>query len=441
MPKRITLGKKLSGVLFWSIISAAFIGPGTVTTASNAGASFGTSLLWALLFSTIATIILQEAAARITIATGKNLGEVIVEKYRQARRWRIPLWLFLGILIGCAAYEAGNILGAVSGVGLVSDLHSSYFILILGLVASILLWFGTYKNIAHAMGLIVAVMGIIFIIAAFSTPVGFVEIVSDSFIPSLPPGSAILTISLIGTTIVPYNLFLASGISKGQSLTEMRFGIILAVSIGGIISMAILIAGMQVSGEFTFAAVSQALENTFGAFGKWLFAIGLFAAGFTSTITAPLAAAITGQSLLGSRDLAQSSQNWSFRSIWITVLVAGLVFSLSGVKPIPAIIAAQAINGILLPLFAAFLFLVMNDRILLNKSYLNGFLLNVAMLMIVGVTTFLGVNNIMKAIDRLTHGLDLHSYAWPVAMSGSLLVMVLLSYAWMRARNIRIQNP
>ena len=440
MPKQIALGKKLSGILFWSIISAAFIGPGTVTTASNAGASYGTSLLWALVFSTMATIILQESAARITIATGKNLGEIIVIKYRQARRLRIPLILFLGILIGCAAYEAGNILGAISGLQLISEMPSSIFIMLLAVSASILLWFGSYKSIAHVMGLIVAMMGIIFLIAAFTTPVRLSEIVKGAFIPTLPQGSAILAISLIGTTIVPYNLFLASGISQGQTLKEMRFGIILAVLIGGIISMAILLAGMQVDGEFTFEAVSLSLEKTFGIVGKWLFAVGLFAAGFTSTITAPLAAAITGQSLLGDEYTNRSMQSWRFRSVWLIVIVAGLVFSLSGIKPIPAIIAAQAINGVLLPLFATFLFVVMNDSSLLSKSFLNGFWLNVGMIIIVGVTTFLGVNNIVKVVDQLNPGYAWQAYAGPISMVGAILLMSILVLSWFRAKNITAQN-
>ncbi|MCB0548279.1 MAG: divalent metal cation transporter, partial [Phaeodactylibacter sp.] len=74
MPKAISIRQGLSSVLFWSIISAAFIGPGTVTTAAKAGASFQLQLIWALAFSIFATIILQEAAARITLASGKNLG-------------------------------------------------------------------------------------------------------------------------------------------------------------------------------------------------------------------------------------------------------------------------------------------------------------------------------------------------------------------------------
>ena len=114
MSKRISFQQGISSVLFWSIISAAFIGPGTVTTTSRAGASFGLSLLWTLVFSTVATILLQETAARITLASGKNLGEIIARQYGQGNSRRIHWFVFLALAFGCAAYEAGNLLGAIS---------------------------------------------------------------------------------------------------------------------------------------------------------------------------------------------------------------------------------------------------------------------------------------------------------------------------------------
>ena len=114
MSKQLSWSKGLSSILFWSIISAAFIGPGTVTTAAKAGATFKLDLLWALVFSIIATVILQEAAARITIASGKNLGQIIAIKFKGSAWWQ--WFLFLSIAFGCAAYQAGNMLGAISGL-------------------------------------------------------------------------------------------------------------------------------------------------------------------------------------------------------------------------------------------------------------------------------------------------------------------------------------
>ena len=67
-------GSKVSSVILWSVISAAFIGPGTVTTAVTAGSVYQLDLMWAVVFATIACILLQEVSARITIASGLSLG-------------------------------------------------------------------------------------------------------------------------------------------------------------------------------------------------------------------------------------------------------------------------------------------------------------------------------------------------------------------------------
>lgn len=106
---------KVSSVILWSVISAAFIGPGTVTTAVTAGSRYEIQLLWAVVFATIACIVLQEVSARIIIASGLNFGQALEMKFGiQAGRW--IKWVVAGpVLLGCAAYEAGNILGAVSG--------------------------------------------------------------------------------------------------------------------------------------------------------------------------------------------------------------------------------------------------------------------------------------------------------------------------------------
>ncbi|MCB0845328.1 MAG: divalent metal cation transporter, partial [Bacteroidetes bacterium] len=112
----------VTSILFWSVISAAFIGPGTVTTASKAGATYHTELLWALVFSTLACIILQEAAARIPLGSGFNLGEAIAEKLGSGKNRWVKIAVAGSVIFGCAAYQAGNILGAVSGVGLLFDI-------------------------------------------------------------------------------------------------------------------------------------------------------------------------------------------------------------------------------------------------------------------------------------------------------------------------------
>ncbi len=108
--------RRLSAILLWSVIAAAFIGPGTVTTAAAAGAGFGLALLWTLVFSTVACLVLQEASARLTLVSGRNLGQALRHRYPAGFTGTAVLLLVLGgIVLGCAAYEAGNILGGVAG--------------------------------------------------------------------------------------------------------------------------------------------------------------------------------------------------------------------------------------------------------------------------------------------------------------------------------------
>ncbi len=427
MAKRISFGKGASSVLFWSVVSAAFIGPGTVTTAAKAGASFQLALLWALLFSTIATIILQEAAARVTIASGKSLGEIISLKYHSSSSDSIKMVLFLAIAFGCAAYQTGNLLGAIAGLELMTDVDSKLLLLAVGLVCASILFLGNIQLIARVLGTVVAFMGLLFFYVALQSDFEIYDVFEAAFLPSIPNGSALLIIGLIGTTIVPYNLFLASGISKGQSVREMRIGISLAVLIGGLISMAILLVGMQIEGEFSFQALASTLSDSVGDWAAALFAAGLFVAGFTSSITAPLAAAITARSFFQSETNNWAMNSRNFRLVWGVILGIGLLFGLADVKPIPAIILAQAINGVLLPIVAIFLLLIVNDKGLFLDGFTNSNLSNALMLIIVSVACFLGLYNILKVLAQLASA-DTTSATlyWSAAMITGLITLGLI---------------
>lgn len=419
MPSTTSFRTRLLSVLFWSIIAAAFIGPGTVTTASKAGASLGMGLLWALLFSIVATIFLQEAAARITIASGKNLGEILAAKYGAVGKSGLKWVLFFAVAFGCAAYQAGNMLGALGGIGLFASVSLQLMTVVLAVICGAFLWSGNYKRIANLLGFVVALMGSAFIITALRSSLSPADW-EGAFVPSVTNANALLIIGLIGTTIVPYNLFLGSGISKGQAMNDMRWGLALAVIIGGIISIAIMVVGTQVDGEFSFAAIASAMSDKMGPQGAIVFGIGLFAAGVSSSITSPLAAAVTAKSLF---DWPPTSQK--FRLVWLTILGVGLLFGLLDVKPIPAIIMAQAINGALLPIIAIFLLLTVNDRDLLPTEYVNTLTANIITLLIVGVTCFLGLHNVWQALEKVIpalQNLGVTSF-W---VNGSLSVLIML---------------
>ncbi|MFK7954361.1 MAG: divalent metal cation transporter, partial [Ekhidna sp.] len=118
-----------------TLVTAAFIGPGTLTVCTISGANFGYTLLWVLLFATISTIILQEMAARLGLITQRGLGEAIRSQIQHPIvKWLSIALVFTAIIIGNAAYEAGNISGAVLGISSVAG-ESSDWALIIGAIS------------------------------------------------------------------------------------------------------------------------------------------------------------------------------------------------------------------------------------------------------------------------------------------------------------------
>jgi Mn2+/Fe2+ NRAMP family transporter len=349
------LKNKLGAILFWSVISAAFIGPGTVTTAAAAGAGFGLDLVWVLVVSTFACVVLQVNVTRISIDHDKNLGELLNEKFQKLRF--IPGALGISVIFGCAAYQAGNLLGASLGVSLLSDIDARWILLVIVAFASSMLWFGSVQAVVRILGTIVAMMGVAFIIIAFSVDFDLHEIIGESLIPKVPIGAEVMVMGLIGTTIVPYNLFLGSGLSKGRELSSSVFGLVLAISLGGLISIAILLVGTLVVEPFGFEKLSGVLSSRMGSGANWLLGIGLFSAGFTSAMTAPLAAVFTYKSVFTNKKKSRSG-----RSIWMLVMGSGLVFGFFSFKPIPVIIMAQALNGLVLPFITGFILYIVANR-------------------------------------------------------------------------------
>jgi manganese transport protein len=421
--------KRVAQVLFWSVISAAFIGPGTVTTAASAGAQHGFALLWALAFSTLACLVLQEASARLTVVSGRDLGEAIRERFsRGALGVAVPVFALVAIVLGCAAYEAGNLLGGVAGAVLTTGLPRTVLTLGAGGVAFTLLWLGTTRTVPRVLGGVVAFMGVAFLLTAIRLGPQPGPLVRGTLVPHLPPGSPLLVLGLIGTTVVPYNLFLGSGIARGQKLGELRFGLTVAIVLGGLISMAVLVVGTAVDPPFAFDALGQALRSRLGGWAESLLGYGLLAAGLSSAITAPLAAAVAARSLLSRPGSeagrgARPERTWSYRGVWLFVLLTGMGFGLAEVQPIPAIILAQVLNGVLLPFVAVFLLLLVNDVRLMGRDGLNGPVSNVAMGLVVAVTVLLGMLNVSKAVASVA-GLTPPAEG-PLLLWAGLLVIVL----------------
>jgi len=415
----MNLKNNLGAVLFWSVISAAFIGPGTVTTAAAAGAAYGIDLVWVLVISTLACAVLQVNVTRITIQSDKTLGELLLDNFRKYRF--IPVALGFSIVFGCIAYQAGNLLGASLGISLLLDVSQKWVLVIIVLLSSAMLWFGSIQLIVRGLGGIVAIMGLAFVIITFSTGFSFIDIVAVSVTPSIPAGSEILIMGLIGTTIVPYNLFLGSGLSKGKELSASVVGLVLAISLGGIISIAILLSGTLISGTFDFQKLSHELTTQLGSWANVLLGIGLFSAGFTSSLTAPLAAVFTMRSIFPQHRTLQDRQSRSYRAIWGVIMGSGLVFGFFNIKPIPAIILAQAINGIILPFIAVFILILVGSANIGSKpGSINVTLLAIVVFLLIVIGSF----SFLKILFDPSLSLIVSSVVFGVLVVGAVLVLM-----------------
>jgi len=395
------------------LVAAAFIGPGTVTLCTIAGVNFGYALLWAMALSIIATVTLQEMSARLGIITQKGLSEVIRTEIKHPIFRRLIIILVLSaIVIGNAAYEAGNISGSVLGLETVfknysfelGSLNFNVLSLVIGLVAFVLLYLGSYKVLEKVLITLVILMSVSFLITAVLTKPDLAEVFKGIFVPTTPNESILTIIGLIGTTVVPYNLFLHASLVKEKwnqqsDLKHAKKDTAIAVVLGGLVSMCIIISAAAIQNQEVSSAADLAmgLEPLFGSYAKYFLALGLFAAGITSTITAALAAAYVATGCLGWNTELKSTK---FRAVWMIILFLGVLFSSLGIKPIEIIKFAQAANGMLLPVIAGFLLWIMNKKSVLG-DFKNTKLQNGIGFIILTVTLFLGLKSIFKVLEQM----------------------------------------
>lgn len=389
-----------------ALVAAAFIGPGTVTLCTIAGVTFGYNLLWAMTLSIVATIVLQEMAARVGIITQKGLAEVIREQINSVILRRFAILLILSaIVIGNGAYEAGNITGSSLGLtAIFGNTYSNIYPIIIGVIAFGLLFIGNYKILERCLIVLVIIMSFSFLIAAIMTKPDLSLLIKGMFIPTLPDKSLLTVIGLIGTTVVPYNLFLHASLvkEKWKKKSDLKFArkdTFISIILGGFVSMAIIISASAIGGGNISSVLDLAkgLEPLYGTAAKYFLGIGLFAAGITSSITAPLAAAFVANGCFGWKaDL----KDFRFRLAWFFILIIGVSFSFLKFTPIEIIKFAQIANGILLPVIALFLLWVVNKTSVLGK-YKNGMLHNIISVFIILITIVLGIKSIMKVFELL----------------------------------------
>lgn len=406
------LTQKLKDIGPGAIVAAGFIGPGTVTTCTVSGASYGYTLLWAMLFSTIATIVLQEMSARLGIVSQKGLGDALRSKFTSnAMRVLLAVLVIAAVFIGNIAYETGNLTGAIMGAqAIFPAIPKVAFAIILGAFGFALLWTGSYKHVEKVLTGLVLLMSALFLTTAIAVGPDIVEIIKGLFIPRVPQmeRSWFYIAGLIGTTVVPYNIYLhASSAAKKwkreEDVKSSRLDTILSIGLGGIVSMCIIItASAAFSGTGATIAngadMAAQLQPVLGSWATVAMGLGLFAAGATSMITAPLSAAFACSGILG---WGEDMKKMRFKAFWMIVLLFGVfAASVLGASPTEIILFAQAANAFLLPITAILLLICCNDKKLMGK-FSNNIINNVLGVIVLAVTVFIAVRNMTAFTESL----------------------------------------
>lgn len=389
---RLISSVRLRLLAFLAVFGPGFItanvdnDPGGIFTYSLAGAKFGYALLWTLIPTVIALVVVQETAARMGAVTGKGLQDLIREEFG------LRTTVLVTIVFGLA--DVGNIIAEFAGLSAGMGLFgvSKYIVVPIG---AFLVWFvvvhNSYRPVERVLIIFSAVFFVYPVSALLAHPNWHLAL-RDTFVPVVSKNSEylVMVIGMVGTTITPWMQFYlqASVVEKGigkRQYSLCRLDVVSGCIIACIIAFFIVLAcasTLYVSGyrNVTDAAdAAGALRPLAGQFAYVLFAVGLINASMLSAAILPLATAYNICEGLGVESGVNKSFGEAPQFYWLyTLLVAGG----AGVVLIPhlpllqVILYSQVANGVLLPFLLIFMLILVNRKDLMGE-YRNSPLANV----------------------------------------------------------------
>jgi len=313
--------KELASMLYWTMLAACTVGPGTVVTCARAGAEFDLRLTWALLFASALAYTLQEGTARLTIVSGKSLGQCLRIKYQNSTKvynTAILCWVVAGsVILGNTLYECNNWAGGIDAVMSIpgaSDLTGSAAVglrvgccIAYAVVVLALLYTDKTDTLGIFLGFVMMGMVILFLVVVALMGMDW-EKFAWSLLPNLPEKTdrsaepADIIISLVGTTSIGFNLFLGGAMAKGKELVSAQRGIAFSTVSALMVSVLIMIVGAGyhqegAAAKFTITQLAVFITQFVGKAGVVVFAVGFIAAALSSMLTVPLGAALTADSV------------------------------------------------------------------------------------------------------------------------------------------------
>lgn len=390
----------------WLLLAA--LGPGVVTamagndaggisTYSTVGAKFGYATLWVVPIMCVLLVVVQMTAARMGAVTGKGFAALIRERFGI----RLTALAMLALLIGNVATTFSEFAGIASGMEMFGV--SKYLSVP---VAAIAVWLlivgGSYKRVEKVF-LILSLVFVTYVIAAFMAKPNWNEALISTVVPHVVNDTSFvsLTIAMIGTTIAPWMMFFAQSnvVEKGVSIKDFfsqRVDVVSGTVAACLVAWFIIITtgtvlfpqGIQIESA---ADAAQALAPFAGQYATALFAIGLIAASFLAACVLPLTTSFVICEAFGWE--AGVSFKWKeaplFKSIFTFVIAfSAIVVLIPSIDLMGVMLTAQFVNGIILPVLLVFMAVISADRRIMG-NYHTRIVSRVLIWVTVGIVTAL----------------------------------------------------
>jgi len=369
------------------IIFLSIMGPGIITanidndasgitTYSVAGARFGYSLLWTLIPTTIALVVIQEMVGRMGVITGKGLSDLIRENYGV----KTTFFMMLGLLIANFGNTVANFAGWAASMEILG--FTKYIMVPLGAITIwILVTKGSYRVVEFIL-LYACIIFVGYIISGVMAKPDWNTVVKQTFLPKLQWNSEyiMMSIAIIGTTITPWmQFYLQSSIAEKGITKEhykaSRLDVVIGCSITDIISFFIIVTcgtllfpyGIRIN-EASEAALS--LRPLAGDYAALIFAVSLANASLLGAIIVPLATAYYICEAMGWERGVNKTFKEAPQFMWIytlTIALASLLVLIPGVPLVFLMVLSAVINGLLLPFVLVFAILLINNRKLMGE--------------------------------------------------------------------------
>lgn len=400
--KTYTFKEKIKALGPGILVVGSFIGPGTVTSATRAGATYGYALLWTIVFSVIAVITMQEMSARLGIVTRKGLAEALVDELdgNKVIQYFMMALVASAITLGGVAYMGGDLTGTAVGISQLTGVSTQIIAPIWGVCVLILANIGdAVKNLEKLLTVCVSIMATVFVVTMIVVQPDLGAVFSGA-VPNVPENSIMTCVALIGTTVVPYNMFIhATSAQKTWTSPDQiplaRFDATVSMIIGGIITGAVLItAGTVMQGMEVNSAADMAvqLEPVLGNLAVPFLSIGLIAAGVSSAVITPLGVSYVLAGLFGWK---MDKSDKRFYATNIIVIVIGIFVAATGFDPITIIMMAQAVNGIFLPIIV-FTVVFLTSRKSVMGEYKNGIISNTIGIAVFAISLVIGISSVIS---------------------------------------------